>query len=52
MIEHKKDSEEIINLENVSLNIPVFSKHNSTLKRKILRSVTGGAISSKKTLNI
>ena len=48
MIEPKKDREEIINLENVSLNIPVFSKHNSSLKRKILRSVTGGAISSEK----
>ena len=35
----------IIELDNVTLQIPLMSKSDFSLKRKIIKSVTGGAVS-------
>ena len=38
----EKNNNNIIQLKNVSLEIPLFSRSDFSLKKKLIKSVTGG----------
>ena len=39
----------IINLEKVSLDIPIFSSSDFNLKKKLIKSVTGGVFNNSRS---
>ena len=47
-----KDNQKILTAKNVSLNIPVVSKTELSLKKTIIRSITGGKVSKNKNQTI